>query len=176
MRTLAALVVLASLTLSSPSLPSPPTAPEPVPAVTEIRIAKGRHALELVAGDQVQKTYRVALGPGGPGPKRMEGDRVTPVGTYRVIGRIKGLYHQFLTVSYPNDEDRRRHADLQKLGVVPPGVGVGGGIGIHGTGHRDWNGVHKASDWTLGCIALDDDEIDEIAARVKDGTRVVIRD
>lgn len=144
--------------------------------VTEIRIGKAAHRLELVAGAQVIKTYRVALGPGGPGPKTREGDQVTPVGTYRIVGRIKGLYHQFLTVSYPNDEDRRRHKDLQQRGLVPAGVGVGGGIGIHGTGHKDWNGVHKESDWTLGCIALDDDEIDEVAARVKDGTRVVITD
>ncbi len=55
-------------------------------------------------------------------------------------------------------------------------MGVGGGIGIHGTGHADWNGVHKESDWTLGCIALDDDEINAVSARVKDGTRVVITD
>jgi murein L,D-transpeptidase YafK len=146
------------------------------PLATEIRIGKAAHRLELVAGGRVVKAYRVALGPGGPGPKRMEGDKVTPVGTYRIVGRIKGLYHQFLTVSYPNDDDKKRHAELQKRGLVPPGAGVGGGIGIHGTGHKEWNGVHKESDWTLGCIALDDDEIDEVAARVKDGTRVVITD
>jgi murein L,D-transpeptidase YafK len=174
MRTLPAtlLVLLASLTLTAPSASQGPAAG----TITEIRIAKGRHQLDLVSGGEVVKTYRVALGPGGAGPKRMEGDKVTPVGTYRIVGRIKGLYHQFLTVSYPNDEDRRRHADLRQRGLVPPGVGVGSGIGIHGTGHKDWNGVHKESDWTLGCIALDDAEIDEVASRVKDGTPVVIRD
>ena len=166
------LLLLAALTLAGPSA-SQAGAPPPV---SEIRIAKGAHTLSLVAGGEVVASYRVALGPGGAGPKHMEGDKVTPVGTYRVVGRIKGLYHQFLTVSYPNDEDRQRHAELQRLGLVPRDVGVGGGIGIHGTGHKDWNGVHKASDWTLGCIALDDDEIDAVAARVKDGTRVVITD
>ena len=167
----ALLVLFASLSLSpSVSLGSPP------PRVTEIRIAKARHRLELVADGAVVQTYRVALGPGGAGPKKMEGDKVTPVGTYHIVGRIKGLYHQFLTVSYPNDEDRRRHADLRRRGLIPAGVGVGGGIGIHGTGHKDWNGVHKESDWTLGCIALDDAEIDEVASRVKDGTPVVITD
>jgi murein L,D-transpeptidase YafK len=170
----APLLVGTLVTLVSLAFASHP--PEPAAHVTEIRIGKAAHRLELVADGQVVKAYRVALGPGGAGPKRMEGDKVTPVGTYRIAGRIPGLYHQFLTVSYPNDEDRRRHTDLQKRGLVPPGVGVGGGIGIHGTGHKDWNGVHKESDWTLGCIALDDDEIDEVAARVKDGTRVVITD
>ena len=148
----------------------------PPPGITEIRIAKGAHRLDLVSDGRTVKTYRVALGPGGPGPKRMEGDKVTPVGTYRIVGRFHGLFHQFLGVSYPNDEDRRRHAELRASGVVPAGVGVGFGIGIHGTGHPDWNGVHKDSDWTHGCIALDDAEIDEIASRVRNGTRVVITD
>jgi murein L,D-transpeptidase YafK len=147
------------------------------PDVGEIHIQKAAHRLDLLASDgNVVARYRVAIGPGGAGPKRMEGDRVTPVGTYRVVGRIKGLYHQFLTIDYPNDADRKRYSVLKKEGLVPPGVGVGNGIGIHGTGHAEWNGVHKESDWTLGCIALDDDEIDEVARRVKDGTRVVITD
>lgn len=151
-------------------------APETSGAVTEIRIDKSEHELRLVAGDRVVKKYKVALGPGGAGPKRMEGDRVTPVGTYRVTGRWKGLFHQFLVVSYPNDDDRRRHAELKKRGEVPPGRGVGFGIGIHGVGVKEWNGVHKESDWTAGCIALDDAEIDELASLVKDGTRIVITD
>jgi murein L,D-transpeptidase YafK len=164
----AVFVVLVSLGVTTPSGSTPP--------VTEIRIAKGRHRLSLVADGKVIRTYRVAIGSGGAGPKQMEGDRVTPVGTYRIAGRIKGLYHQFLTVSYPNEEDRQRYAELKKRGLVPPGRGVGYGIGIHGTGQKDWNGVHKESDWTFGCIALDDDEIDEVASRVKDGTAVVITD
>jgi murein L,D-transpeptidase YafK len=118
----------------------------------------------------------VAIGPGGAGPKRMEGDQVTPVGTYTVTGRINGLFHQFLVVSYPNDDDRRRFAELKKTGAIPPDKRIGNGIGIHGTGHKEWNGVHKESDWTLGCVALDDAEIDEVARLVKDGTRIVITD
>jgi murein L,D-transpeptidase YafK len=169
----ALLLVLAALSLALPSRAGTPVA---VAGVTEVRIAKGLHRLELVSGSEVVKTYRVAIGPGGPGPKQMEGDKVTPVGTYRIVGRINGLYHQFLTLSYPNDEDRKRHAELKRRGLVPPGRGVGNGIGIHGTGHADWSGIHKEIDWTLGCIALDDAEIDEVAASVKDGTRVVITD
>ena len=146
------------------------------PRIDEIFIDKSDHRLELRAQGKEVKTYRVAIGSGGTGPKRMEGDNVTPVGTYHVTGRIKGLFHNFLVVIYPNDEDRARYADLKKRGEVPQGHGVGHGIGIHGTGHKDWNGVHKEHDWTFGCVALDDDEIDAIAAVVKDGTRIVITD
>jgi murein L,D-transpeptidase YafK len=144
--------------------------------VDELRIDKSDHKLELYAGGTVVKSYKVAIGSGGSGPKRMEGDKVTPVGTYRVTGRFKGLFHQFLVVSYPNEEDKRRFAELKQRGLVPSGRSAGFGIGIHGVGHKEWNGVHKESDWTHGCVALDDSEIDEVASLVKDGTRIVITD
>ncbi|MFO0758383.1 MAG: L,D-transpeptidase [Byssovorax sp.] len=166
------LAVLTAFTVTLPSAAEAPTAP----AADEIRIDKSDHTLVLRRGDQTIKRYKVAIGPGGPGPKRMEGDQVTPVGTYKVTGRIKGLFHQFLVVSYPNDDDRARFADLKKRGIIPRDKRIGNGIGIHGTGHPDWNGVHKETDWTLGCIALDDAEIDEVARLVKDGTRIVITD
>ncbi len=169
---LAALVFLACLAVSTPS----GSAPNP-PEVDEIRVHKADHTLELVAADgQVVETYRVALGRGGAGPKRWEGDKVTPVGTYRILGRFKSSFHEFISLSYPNDEDRRRYAELKKQGVVPAGVGVGSAIGIHGTGGKEWDGIHKESDWTYGCSALDDDEVDAVSRRVKNGTRVVITD
>lgn len=143
-------------------------------AVDEIHIAKSAHKLELKSNGAVVKSYKVALGSGGTGAKQFEGDAKTPVGTYHVVGRIPGLFHEFLTVSYPNDEDRKRFAELKKEGKVPAGKGVGFGIGIHGTGVKEWNGKHKEHDWTLGCIALDDEEIDEVAKLVKDGTKIVI--
>ena len=153
-----------------------PRAPRPPREITEIRIDKSDHRLELVAGGEVVKSYRVAIGSGGAGPKRFEGDATTPVGTYRVTGRFKGLFHQFMVVSYPNEEDRRRYAELKASGEVPPGRGVGHSIGIHGVGQKDAQGVHKERDWTLGCIALDDAEIDEVSRLVKDNTRIVITD
>lgn len=159
--------------------PTPAPAPgAPLPRVTEIRIDKSEHTLDLVANGEVVRSYRVALGPGGPGPKRYEGDRRTPVGTYHVAGRIKGLFHQFLLVSYPNEEDRRRFAELRRRGEVPPGRGVGHSIGIHGVGGGGAlrARAHKETDWTLGCIALDDDEIDEVARRTPDGAKIVITD
>lgn len=172
----AAASVAAFLTLADPRPTAGSPGAAPRPRVTEIRIDKSDHTLELVAGDEILRTYRVAIGPGGDGPKRYEGDRRTPVGTYRVAGRIKGLFHQFLLVSYPNEEDRRRFAELKRRGEVPPGRGIGHSIGIHGVGGRQYAGVHKETDWTLGCVALDDDEIDEIARLTPDGTRIVITD
>ena len=172
-RTLSTAALLVAAVLASPSPSSGAARPG---EVTEIRIDKSERKLELLAGAEVVRTYKAALGPGGAGPKQYEGDKRTPVGTYRVTGRIKNLFHQFLVVSYPNGEDRRRFAELKQRGEVPPGRGVGHGIGIHGVGGAEYAGTHKQTDWTLGCVALDDDEIDEVARLVKDGTKIVITD
>ena len=137
-------------------------------AITSIRIDKSDHILELRAGDTVVRSYTVAIGPGGLGPKRFEGDRVTPTGKYRIVGQIPGLFHRFLTLDYPNDADRARYKIAKAKGEIPRGRGVGFGVGIHGGG----TGV----DWTLGCIALEDWEIDEIAPLVTSATEIVIED
>ena len=92
----------------------------PASPVDEVRIEKARHTLTLLSDGRALKTYRVAIGAGGAGPKRMEGDRVTPVGTYRVSGRLD-LYHRFLNVSYPNEDDRARFRALKAKGRVPAG-------------------------------------------------------
>lgn len=144
--------------------------------VTLVRIDKSDHKLELVAGTRVLKTYKVAIGIGGLGPKQFEGDMTTPVGRYEITTRFRPLYHQFIGVSYPNEADRARYADLKRQGKVPPGRGVGHGIGIHGVGSRKLSGIHKQEDWTHGCIAMDDDEIDEFGSLVPEGTPIEITD
>lgn len=144
--------------------------------VTLVRIDKSDHKLELLAGTRVVKTYKVAIGIGGMGQKQFEGDMTTPVGRYEITTRFRPLYHQFIGVSYPNDSDRARYKDLKRQGKVPEGRGVGGGIGIHGVGSRKLSGIHKQEDWTHGCIAMDDDEIDEFGSLVSEGTPIEITD
>lgn len=144
--------------------------------VTRIWIGKNAHELKLYAGDQVVRSYRVAIGPGGPGPKWREGDMVTPVGHYHVTMHQPSQFKIFLRLDYPTAADRVRFADLKAKGSLPENATIGGDIGIHGTGNPAWTGVHKLRDWTLGCVALDNDEIVEIAGLVKDGTPVDIED
>lgn len=167
-------MVLSYATAFALSLLTLAAAPAKAPdRVDEIRIDKSDHTLELVVEGKIYKRYRVAIGPGGDGPKQWEGDQKTPVGSYEVIAHY-GIFHRFLHVNYPNAEDRRRYARLWREGKVPRGAGVGHSIGIHGVGDPDLAGVHKESDWTLGCVALDDAEIDEIARLAPIGTKVVI--
>jgi murein L,D-transpeptidase YafK len=134
-----------------------------------ILILKKDHLMELLAGGKVIRTYKVALGQGGLAPKEREGDGRTPEGHYIIEAKYLGQYHKALRISYPNAEDRKRAA---RLGVSP-----GGSILIHGlpNGKGYIGAAHRLYDWTLGCIAVTDEEIDEIWNMVAVGTPVEIR-
>jgi murein L,D-transpeptidase YafK len=135
-----------------------------------ILILKRDHLVELLAGGKVIRTYKVALGSGGLESKERQGDGRTPEGKYIIDSRnAHSAYHKALHVSYPNADDRKRAA---RLGVNP-----GGDIMIHGLPNgRGWIGsAHRSMDWTLGCIAVTNEEIDEIWNLVPVGTPVEIR-
>ncbi len=135
-----------------------------------ILILKKDHVMELLAAGKVLRTYKVALGQGGLAPKQREGDGRVPEGRYTIDSRnAASAYHKALHISYPNAEDRRRAA---KMGVSP-----GGAVMIHGMPNgKGWIGAsHRLYDWTLGCVAVTDEEIDEIWKMVPDGTPVEIR-
>jgi murein L,D-transpeptidase YafK len=122
-----------------------------------------------MSGKTVLKTYRVALGRGSAGAKQVAGDNRTPEGKY-VIDEKKGSssFHKALHLSYPNADDRARAAVLGK----PPG----GDIEIHGLPATfAWVGTTQhVLDWTAGCIAMSNDEIDEVWKMVSVGTPVEI--
>lgn len=125
---------------------------------------KSAHRLEAWSGETRLATYRIAIGAGGAGPKRFEGDRRTPEGTYRIDRRHRSrLFHRFLHVSYPNAEDRRRYRRLQAEGAVPEGRGIGSAIGIHGESRDpEVRALGRSVDWTDGCIAVSDAEIEAL--------------
>jgi murein L,D-transpeptidase YafK len=135
-----------------------------------ILVLKSKRELQLIRNGAVLKTYRISLGGTPVGRKEQQGDHRTPEGTYTITGRNpKSQYHRALRVSYPNAEDRVRAA---KRGLSP-----GGDIMIHGLPNGyGWVGRgHLSKDWTDGCIAVTDQEIEEIWTLVPDGTPVEIR-
>jgi len=141
----------------------------PAQKADSILILKKDHLLELLSGGKVIRTYKVALGRGGLAPKEREGDGRTPEGHYVIDARnASSHYHKALHISYPNAEDRQRAA---RLGVSP-----GGAIMIHGLPNGlSWLGAaHRLYDWTQGCIAVTDSEMDEIWNLVPVGTPVEI--
>ncbi|MEW5745852.1 MAG: L,D-transpeptidase family protein [Nitrospirota bacterium] len=135
----------------------------------KILIEKKARRMTLFSKDTVLKTYKIALGGNPDGPKERQGDNKTPEGTYTIDWRNRNSdYHLSLHISYPNEQDRKR---AKELGVSP-----GGDIMIHGIKNGlSWvGGRHTEIDWTKGCIAVTDEEIEEIDRLVPNGTVVEI--
>lgn len=132
--------------------------------VTSIQVHKGARKMYLLHRSKVLETYDIALGFNPVGHKQFEGDGKTPEGTYFIDRHNpKSRFHLSLGVSYPNAKDR---AFAESRGKSP-----GGDIMIHGrTGHKGRN----QGDWTAGCIAVTDREMEEIYSMIRLNTPIHI--
>ncbi len=136
----------------------------------KIMIEKKARRLTLLLKGHPIRTYNVALGRSPEGPKEREGDNKTPEGVYVIDARnMKSGYHKALHISYPNIKDINRAKELR--------VSPGGNIMIHGikNGFGWVAGFHRWLDWTQGCIAVTNNEMDEIWNLVPLGTAVEIK-
>jgi murein L,D-transpeptidase YafK len=168
-----ALVFLACLSVALVGAAGP--SPAPGAKASRVLVKKSARTMTLYAGDDVLATYAVAVGRGGAGPKRMEGDNVTPVGHYKVLKHEPSHLRIFLRLDYPNADDRARFDELKRKGELPKNATIGSEIGIHGE-PPEAKPFHKAEYKSHGCIVLEDAEIDEVARAVPDGTPVDIED
>jgi murein L,D-transpeptidase YafK len=144
--------------------------PESAKQADRIVIEKSKRTMTLMSGGTVLKTYKVALGDQPVGAKQRIGDHKTPEGLYVVDQKkVASQFHRALHISYPNARDKEY---ARKLGVSP-----GGDVEIHGLGAKyGWVGAaHRQMDWTDGCIAVTNEEIDEIWPLVAVGTPVEIK-
>lgn len=140
------------------------------PTADRIIVEKRAHRMTLLKQGQVVRTYRIALGRGGPEPKTRSGDNRVPEGTYRISGRNPdSAYHLSLRISYPTPAQ----ASAARKGGTDPG----GDIMIHGIRNGlGWIGAqHRRLDWTQGCIAVTNAEIEEIWRTVPDNIEIEIR-
>lgn len=141
-----------------------------LPQAHHIIVEKSKRQLHLMGAEgNLIKTYPIALGFAPLGAKVQEGDGKTPEGQYTISGKNpRSQFHLSLRVSYPSPQDKR---EAQKLGVSP-----GGDIMIHGLGRSfSFLGTaHRLRDWTLGCIAVTNEEIEEIYATVNVGATISI--
>lgn len=147
--------------------------------------------LKVMQGDQELDVFpRVAIGRRGADFEKARGDKKTPLGEYR-IGWVNGQskFHLFFGLTYPNVDNAKRayregmigeetvraimRAELAD-GIPPQDTPLGGQIGIHGLGAADLE-IHRAFDWTSGCIAMTNEEIDRLSRWIKKGALVVIR-
>lgn len=136
----------------------------------KIIVEKSKRRMTLYASGHVLKEYPISLGSGPGKPKQRRGDHETPEGSYIIDSRnANSHYHLALHVSYPNTADRARAKALHQ--------DTGGDIMIHGLPPQ-WAWLSHAQeigDWTDGCIALTNAEMDEVWKLVPNGTPIEIR-
>jgi murein L,D-transpeptidase YafK len=133
-------------------------------------VDKSERRLSLMRNGKVIRSFRVALGRNPVGTKRREGDGRTPEGRYVLDWRNnQSRFYRSIHISYPSADDRRR---AQAAGVSP-----GGAIMIHGlpNGRGAIGAEHARWDWTDGCIAVTNAEMDEIWARIDNGVAIEIK-
>lgn len=136
----------------------------------KIIILKSARTMTLLSGGKALKTYKVALGSVPVGPKQVEGDHKTPEGDYLIDAKnAHSQFHLSLHISYPSAADQQR---ARSMGSRP-----GGAIMIHGLARpfAYLGPLHRQTDWTDGCVAVTNAEIEEIWKLVPVGTRVEIR-
>jgi murein L,D-transpeptidase YafK len=147
--------------------PALPPVSQPIDSVV---VDKAAHRMILFSHGKPVRVYAVALGRGGAGPKIRAGDDKVPEGSYRIVGRNpRSAFHLSLRIGYPT---RAQATDAVRHGVDP-----GGDVMIHGIRNGlGWLGsLHRAMDWTRGCIAVTDPEIEQIWRAVPDGATILIK-
>lgn len=133
-----------------------------------IVVLKENHRLDLYDNGERVRSYSADMGYQSVNAKLRSGDAATPEGRYRITSKKSAsTYYKALALDYPNDEDRAQFVRLKQRGEIPRWASPGGLIEIHGDGGR-------GKDWTKGCIALSNDDIDDLYRRVGVGTPVTI--
>jgi len=160
--------MLKRIIILSMLLPLPAIAGD-LPKADSVLVIKHENRLYLMKNKMPFKTYRVAFGANSKGPKRKEGDERTPEGTYILDYKNSDSdFYKSIHISYPNDQDIKR---AKEMGIAP-----GGEIMIHGqkNGAKNFSRIHRYVNWTDGCIAVTNAEMDEIWASVDVGTPITI--
>jgi murein L,D-transpeptidase YafK len=161
----------------------------PCPRIAHIEVRKRERRLVARCYSGPAVVMKVALGREPVGAKTSRGDHRTPEGSYVVSGPARrNRFHRFIPIDYPSRHDAEAALATGAITAAehsrilarrahdrppPQDTALGGGLGLHGEGPR-WQGESLAVDWTFGCIAVRDHEIDFLAQRVKVGTPVWI--
>lgn len=168
-----------------PAAPPPPLATWPVAdeerldwAAEEpffVVVRKSCRTLDVYRHGERIRSYPAVFGYGGTRDKLYEGDRRTPNGLYAIIEKRRHpRWRWFFLLDYPNGTDWHRYWTGVAAGTVPRGVGIGGSVGIHGTDRPESN--RRGIDWTWGCVSVDNDSIEDLAALLPLGTLVLIQE
>lgn len=141
-----------------------------------ILIDKSDYELSIYDDKGWYATYPVVFGNSSLADKKMEGDKNTPEGTFRIISkRYHEKWDRFIALDYPTKESHEKFKQRKLRGEIPSNAKIGGSIGIHGTWPHEDFVVDRYKNWTLGCISMKRSDVEEIYNFTPSGTKVIIR-
>lgn len=140
-----------------------------------IRIDKSDYTLTVRTDEQLVKTFGVVFGGNPVDDKLREGDQCTPEGEFT----IQDLYphrkwSKFLWIDYPTADSWKKHNTAKAQGLIPEDAAIGGEIGIHGVPEGYDHAIEHRQNWTLGCISMTNEAVDELYPFARKGMRVII--
>ncbi|HYC40992.1 MAG TPA: L,D-transpeptidase [Chitinophagaceae bacterium] len=142
----------------------------------QILIDKSSYELHVYDAKGWYASYPVVFGNNSLADKKMEGDRNTPEGNFRIAAkRVHEKWHRFLAIDYPTKESYAKFLQRKQRGEIPAKARIGGAIGIHGTWPREDFVVDHYKNWTEGCISMKRSHVEEIYRFCGVGTPVTIR-
>ncbi|HEY0356298.1 MAG TPA: L,D-transpeptidase [Flavisolibacter sp.] len=150
----------------------------PTKPVGAIQIIVDKSSYELYVYDSQGwfATYPVVFGNSSLDDKRMEGDKNTPEGTFKIVNkRIHDKWKRYMGLDYPTSESLAKFNARKKRGEIPSHASPGGGIGIHGTWPNEDYQIDRFKNWTNGCIALKNEDVSDLYSYIPIGTPITIR-
>lgn len=141
-----------------------------------IVIDKSDYELSIYDDKGWYATYPVVFGNSSLGDKKVQGDKNTPEGKFRIVAkRVHEKWCRFLSIDYPTKDDIEKFNKRKEKGEIPANASIGGGIGIHGTWPHEDFVIDRYKNWTLGCISMKNEHVTEIYGFTTVGTRVTIK-
>lgn len=140
-----------------------------------IQIDKSDYTLSILSNTEVVKKYSVVFGTNPVDDKLMEGDRCTPEGRFKVRDHYQHQsWSKFIWIDYPTQDSWTKHNQAKANNTIPSNASIGGEIGIHGVPDGKSYLIEDKINWTLGCIALTNEDINEIYKVVYKGMNIEI--
>lgn len=142
---------------------------------TYVLVIKSTYELQVFDQDGWYATYPAVFGSKSLDDKMMEGDRKTPEGVYHIASkRPHEKWDKMMVIDFPTKPDLEKFSERKAKGLIPRNAKIGGGIAIHGTWPHDDMAVDLYQNWTNGCIALKNEDIEELYDILPIGTQVTI--
>ena len=139
-------------------------------------VDKSDYMLTLRYRSRILRTYKAVFGPQPLMSKRMEGDRCTPEGCFKIVSKNgASKYDRFMGLSYPDADAQKRFASMKADGLIPATARIGGDVGIHGIWQGGDDLIEMGIGWTDGCIALKNKDVEELYSFIGVGTKVLVQ-